>query len=114
MAEQKVVDAVTRLLKKRGAWSFNVHGSVFGRNGLPDIVAIYRGRAVVIECKSETGRLRPLQRRELDLAQRAGAVVVVARSAFDVKRALDEIDEHATSVPHNEQRTGSMCAEEES
>jgi Holliday junction resolvase len=113
MAEQKVIDAVTRLLKKRGAWHFNVWGGGMGRNGLPDIIAIYRGTPLAIECKSTTGKLRPLQRHELDRAKRAGAIVVVARTAFDVKRALDQIDEHATSVPQDDSAQGSMCAEKE-
>lgn len=92
MAEAAVVAAVMRLLAKRGAWHFNLHGSGMGRNGLPDIHAVYRGRALAIETKSKTGQLRPLQRWELQQARLAGAHTIVARSVDDVAQVLDRID----------------------
>lgn len=92
MAEAAVVKGVTRELDARGAWWVNIHGSAYGRNGIPDILAIYRGHALLIECKSATGRLRPLQRYEMGRAAAAGAVTIVARSRDDVRQALHAID----------------------
>lgn len=80
-------------LDRRGAWWLNTHGSVMGRAGLPDIIAIHRGRGLVIETKAPSGRLRPLQRHVLAQAQKAGAIAVVARTLDDVKAALDQIEE---------------------
>lgn len=92
MTEAAVVRAVQTELTRRGAWWLNVHGSGMGRNGLPDIVAVYHGRALAIECKSPTGRLRPLQLHELGRARHAGAIGIVARSVDDVRDVLDHID----------------------
>lgn len=93
MAEAAVVAAIGRELTHRRAWWFNVWGSGHGRNGLPDIVAVHRGVAIVIEAKSKTGRLRPLQAHELERARRAGATVVIARDVQAVRDALDAIDQ---------------------
>jgi Holliday junction resolvase len=92
MAESAVVKAIDRALTARGAWHFNLHGAGVGRNGLPDIVAIYRGRPILIETKSLTGRVMPLQTWELGLARRAGAITIIARQLADVTDVLDDID----------------------
>lgn len=94
--EGRVVRAVTRLLKARGAWQANV--TVANRRGVPDLLVCYRGRFVAIECKApDRGVLSALQAYELDSLQRAGALTVVARSADEVARILDIIDqEHNT------------------
>lgn len=93
MAEAAVVAAVTRLLTKRGAWHFNKGQNGMGRNGIPDIIACYRGRFLAIETKAPTtGQLKPLQRWELQQARLAGAHTIVARSAQDVLEVLDRID----------------------
>jgi hypothetical protein len=93
MAEQAVVNAIARELADRGAYFYNLHGSVFGRNGLADFHATYRGHSLFIEAKNPRGgRLRKLQRYELGQAAKAGAIVIVARSRDDVRQALDDID----------------------
>lgn len=92
MAEAAVVAAVGRLLDKRGAWWFNKGQNGMGRNGIPDIIACYRGRFLAIEVKSKTGTIRPLQFYELRRAAEAGGHAVVARSADDVRAVLDTID----------------------
>ena len=95
MAEAAVVRASIRELDKRRAWHFNVEGTGHNRNGLPDRMAVYRGHPIVIEFKAPNGRLRPLQRWELERARRAGAHVVIARHRDDVAAVLDLIDELA-------------------
>ena len=93
MAEAAVINAISREPTTRGAWWFNLHGSVYGRNGLPDILAIYRGHPICIEAKNpNNGRLRKLQAWELTRAREAGATTIVARSRQDVTDALDHID----------------------
>lgn len=92
MAEAAVVSAGQRVLKRRGAWGLNVHGTGHGRRGTPDWVGVYRGQGVAIEWKAPGGRLTRLQAHELQRAERAGAFTCVARCADDVEELLDEID----------------------
>ena len=60
----------------------------FSRPGTPDILGVLRGRAIGIECKSETGRLSSDQRHWCDAWQAAGGLYVVARSVSDALEAL--------------------------
>ncbi len=70
--------------------------------GHPDLTGIVRcerpdpitgqpvvfGRALYIECKSATGRVRPEQQKFADMLLLFGAIYVLARSVDDVRRAL--------------------------
>lgn len=61
------------------------------RTGWPDLEIIHGGRAIFIELKSKTGRVRPTQQqvhRDLTLA---GAVVCVARSVDEVGAFLKQL-----------------------
>ena len=91
--EAAVVNACTRLLKKRGAWHMNVHGAGTGRNGLPDLIACHHGRFIAIECKAPRGRIRPLQQHELDRITSAGGHAIVARTTTQLADILDAIDQ---------------------
>lgn len=91
--EQAVVNACTRLLKRRGAWHMNVHGAGAGRNGIPDILACHHGRFIAIECKSPTGNPTPLQLHELDRIRTAGGTAIVARTTTELQQILDDIDQ---------------------
>lgn len=93
MAEAAVAAAIDRLLKQRGAYVINLHNSGHGRNGVADRVAVYRGRALVIEIKQPGGRADKAQRYELAKARLAGAVAIVADRAETVALALDAIDQ---------------------
>jgi hypothetical protein len=71
-------------------------GNRFVRYGLAvgssDLIGIYRGRFVAIECKSERGRTTPHQDRFMDLVRRNGGYACVARSVEDVRAAVSEMD----------------------
>ena len=57
----------------------------FGKKGLPDICGyLDGGRALFVEVKSATGKLRPEQVVFLERAERCGCKVVVARSVDDL------------------------------
>lgn len=51
--EGKVKRRLTAMLKNHGVWYYFPGNNGFGRSGLPDIVAIIRGRFVGIECKAD-------------------------------------------------------------
>lgn len=92
MAEAAVAAAIDRLLKKRGAYVINIHNAGHGRNGVADRIAIYRGRALVIEIKQPGGSATKLQQYELGKAELAGAVAIIAHDAETVGLALDTVD----------------------
>jgi len=61
----------------------------FGIKGQADIQGVLSGgRAVFIECKTATGRLRPEQLAFQRMVESMGALFVLARSVEDVDRAL--------------------------
>jgi len=61
----------------------------FGIAGQADIGVIIDGRAVEVECKSETGRQSKEQRRWQTVVERAGGAYLLARSA---DAAVSEIE----------------------
>jgi hypothetical protein len=59
--------------------------------GVGDILGAYRGRAVALETKTETGRLRATQKRFRDAWEMAGGVYIIARSPAEAVAALEAI-----------------------
>lgn len=91
-SEKSISEAIAKLCRKRGAYTFKVHGSVAMRRGLPDRVVCYRGRYVAVEEKQPNGRPTPLQEYELAQVIQADGIAIVATSPADVAAVLDEID----------------------
>lgn len=56
----------------------------FGKPGMPDIFAVWRGLITAIEVKGPKGRLSPEQEAWRDEFRRAGGFYVVARRLEDV------------------------------
>ena len=63
--EKKVKDAVCKILKQRGAYYFFPVTGGFGRSGIPDIIACYKGNFVAIECKAGKNKPTALQDAEM-------------------------------------------------
>ena len=92
--EASVDRQVKAVLKRRKAWSVKYHGDRWGRGGVPDHLACYRGRFLALESK-QPGRekeLRPLQVVELERIRQAGGVAEVVSSGEQVERILDGMD----------------------
>ncbi len=89
--ENAVVRAGLQVLRERGAY---VHApDPRADTGVPDRCACYRGRSIYLEFKRPVGgRLSPKQRWHGEQIQAAGGLWVLARSAQDVRDALDAID----------------------
>jgi hypothetical protein len=96
VSESATLKACLHYLQMRGieCWRANV-GAVkipgseryvrFGKKGMSDIQGyLDDGRALYVECKSATGKLRPEQVVFLERAERCGCKVVVARSVDDL------------------------------
>lgn len=93
-AEGKVKDVVTKILKGRGAYYFFPVSGGFGRSGVPDIVACYKGWFIGIECKSGSNTPTELQKLELSKIDKAEGItkVVNENTAPQVSSILDAID----------------------
>jgi Holliday junction resolvase len=91
--EKKVKDAVVKTLKQYGAYYFFPVTGGFGRSGVPDIIACYKGNFVAIECKAGKNKPTALQEAEMSKIQGAQgiALVVNEKNINDVELLLNTI-----------------------
>lgn len=75
--ESKVKDKVVTQLKKLGAYYFYPITGGWGRSGVPDIVACYKGTFFGIECKAGKNKPTQLQQLNLEKIQEAGGIALV-------------------------------------
>ena len=94
MLERDIVTAIKRYLASLGSDVFfwKEHGSVYGTNGVPDIICCYKGRFLGLECKLPGGRLTKLQKRTIEKINRAGGVACRVESVEDAKRVIERVD----------------------
>ena len=94
-AEGKVKDAVTKILKDRGAYYFFPVSGGFGRSGVPDIIACHKGQFIGIECKSGNNKPTALQFAEMAKIDNArGLTMVINENNIDwVASTLTAIDD---------------------
>ena len=94
MLERDIVTAIRKYLASLGSDVFfwKEHGSVYGTNGVPDIICCYKGRFLGLECKLPGGRLTKLQKRTIEKINRAGGVACRVESIEDVKRVIERMD----------------------
>ena len=94
MLERDIVTAIRKYLASLGSDVFfwKEHGSVYGTNGVPDIICCYKGRFLGLECKLPGGRLTELQKRAIEKINRAGGVACRVESVEDVKRVIARVD----------------------
>lgn len=77
--EGKVKAKCVDVLKKYGAYYFFPAQNGYGRAGIPDIVACYKGHFLAIECKAGFNKPTALQEREMATIQKAGGSAMVVR-----------------------------------
>ena len=94
MLERDIVTAIRKYLASLGSDVFfwKEHGSVYGTNGVPDIICCYKGRFLGLECKRPGGRLTELQKRAIEQINRAGGFACRVESVEDVKRVIARVD----------------------
>lgn len=88
--EAKVKKVVVKYLKELGAYYFYPVTGGFGRSGVPDIVACYKGLFFGIECKAGKGKPTALQQKNLEDIKAAGGFdwVVNEDNMHDTKELL--------------------------
>jgi len=91
MTEAAITEAIMRWLRRHGAHVIKTYGGPY-RRGLPDLIGVYRGRALALEVKRPGGKPTPLQEYELSCWAAAGAVAVVVTSVDEVKQLIEEVE----------------------
>ena len=87
--ESKVKKRVKKILDDLGAYHFSPMATGFGRSGVPDIIACYKGRFIAIECKSGDNKPTLLQLRNIeDIKRTEGYAIVVNESNIGALLAL--------------------------
>lgn len=89
--EKKVKDKVVKILKEFGAYWFYPVATGFGRSGVPDIVACYRGRFYGIEVKADAKKNPPTLLQTMNLEQinmQGGISMVLDENNFNSLRAV--------------------------
>jgi hypothetical protein len=88
--EALITKAILKDINQRPGWrAKKLHGNAFSA-GWPDILAVYRGRAVFLEVKRPLpwGKVTPLQQVELEAWEAVGALAEVVRSVEDARAIL--------------------------
>lgn len=76
--EGKVKTKVKKILDQYGALHFSPMGTGYGVSGVSDIICLYRGRFIAIECKADEKKLpTALQLKFLEQVQAWGGIGLV-------------------------------------
>ena len=80
-------------VERRNAGAFMGMGGLVraGVAGVADIQCVVNGRAVALECKTATGRLRTVQKRWRDAGCDAGGFYAVGRSPHEALKAIRQV-----------------------
>lgn len=87
--ESKLQKQIQNYLKDIGAYKFKVHGDIFTRAGIPDIIACYKGRFIGIEAKEPGNKPSELQLAHGRQIKKAGGIFGVCYSLDDVKKLIE-------------------------
>ena len=88
--ESKLQKQIQNYLKDIGAYCFKVHGEIFMRAGIPDIVCCYRGRFIGIEAKEPGNKPSELQLAHGRKIKKSGGLFIVAYNLEDVKKLIED------------------------
>ena len=87
--ESKVKKRVKKILDDLGAYHFSPMTAGFGRSGVPDIIACYKGKFIGIECKAGDNKPTLLQLRNIeDIKRNQGLAIVVNEGNIESLLAL--------------------------
>lgn len=84
--ESKLSSKIVAYLNKQPhAFFWKLHEDMYGINGMPDIVGVYRGQFVGVEVKLLGEQLTPIQSRRKFLLEQADGVVFVVHSLAELR-----------------------------
>jgi len=100
--EGKVKRRLTDMLRKHKVWYFYPGNNGFGKSGLPDIIAIVRGRFVGIEVKADrTKKPTALQKKTGREIEEAGGVWFLVYDDDTIAGVEEYIHVGATKQNHS-------------
>lgn len=87
--EAKVKKQVKKILDDLGAYHFSPMMDGYGRSGVPDIIACYKGKFIGIECKAGDNKPTLLQLRNIDdIKRNQGLAIVINEGNIESLLAL--------------------------
>jgi hypothetical protein len=103
MSEQNLVNAILEYLHLMGAWAIRINAGArpvenkdgsrrmihMAPPGTPDIIGVWRGQPLFVECKLPGNKATATQLACHDEIRRAGGVVIVAYCVEDVEKDLE-------------------------
>ncbi len=89
-AHAKLCGQITEFLKANGIWYIRTNSHGYGRKGIPDILACYRGTFVAIEAKVAPDTPRKWQLRELADIRTAGGKALVIYDVGELGRLMPQ------------------------
>ena len=75
--ESRTKNRVREVLKKYGVWCFAPVSNGMGVHGIPDIVGVYKGRSIMVECKAPGKKTTPRQDIQIAAIRAAGGTVFI-------------------------------------
>lgn len=88
--ETKIQKQIQGYIQSLGGYVFKIHGDIFMRSGIPDIICCLKGRFVGIEAKDIGNSPSELQLAHIRQIRKAGGIGFVAYSVEDVEKRLKE------------------------
>lgn len=93
MKEKAIENQIKNWLEKQGYWWMKVHGDMFQKAGIPDIITCVHGRFVAIEVKRPNGGVvSALQKYNINKIKENEGIAFVARSLDDVKSVVERLN----------------------
>ena len=83
-SEKEITKAIRGTLKALGIFHWKVLQGLGSTPGVPDILGIWQGKLLGIECKTQKGKLSHHQEKFIERINREGGIAFVARSIDDV------------------------------
>lgn len=90
MKESVIQKKILDTIRVKGGYAIKVISA--NRNGVPDILACYKGRFFGIEVKGPRGKASAIQLTNLTEIVAAGGKAFIAQSVSEVLTKLEEID----------------------
>jgi Holliday junction resolvase len=89
--ETKLQRSIQKYLNNIGAYEFKVHGSIYMKAGIPDIICCYNGLFIGIECKVGNNKMSQLQEAHKNQIIKAKGIHILAYSLNDVKNVIKNL-----------------------
>ena len=89
-------------LKEMGVWYYSPQSGPFGKAGIPDRVAIVKGKFIGIECKADrTKKPTALQLKTMKEIEKQGGKCFVVYDDATIQKVVDYITEEITEYYRN-------------